>query len=242
MRVVVLCMAFIFVLGCGGGSNSSKVDEPLYQEQWAIHYDKAFYAAYEINKEAHIHASDSLSSFTGKGVKIAIIDIGLDPNHLEYRNNIDKLINSADGSENVVCSNSESCYHGSAITGIIASNVNGKGLRGIAPDVEIVFIKLDLAGFIGDDEILDALNYAEKENVDIINSSWGTSDVSPVIKEKIDSMAKNGRDGKGILFVFASGNKGRENINDESMLESVIGVGSSDEENLRAIYVILVKD
>jgi subtilisin family serine protease len=49
-------------------------------------------------------------------------------------------------------------------------------------------------------------------------------------------MATKGRDGKGILMVFASGNDGKEVFNDESMLETVIGVGASDEDNLRAIY------
>ena len=89
---------------------------------------------------------------------------------------------------------------------------------------------------MGDSEILDALEFAKKENVDIVNASWGTGDVSAIVKEKIDNMATKGRDGKGIVFVFASGNKGKDAKNDESMLNSVIGVGSSDEENLRAIY------
>lgn len=56
---------------------------------------------------------------------------------------------------------------------MIASNINNRGLRGIAPDVKLVLIKLDLAGYVGDDEILNALQYAANENVDIINNSWG---------------------------------------------------------------------
>lgn len=236
MKFFVFFIILFLLFGCGKENTSLKTSEPLYQEQWALHYDKPFYDAYEIEKDAHIHATKSMHSWTGKGVKVAVIDMGLDENHEEYRNNIVKLINSADGSNNVKCTNSEECYHGSAVTGIIASNINGKGLRGIAPDVEIVFIKLDLAGYIGDDEILNALEYAEKENVDIINNSWGTGEVSPVVQEKIDEMAINGRNGKGIVFVFASGNKGKESNNDESMLQAVIGVGSTDEENLRAVY------
>lgn len=227
-----------FVIVFYGCKNSSTIveDEPFYQEQWAIHFDKAFYDAYAIDQDAHIHGEKTMSKYTGRGVKIAIIDIGLDTEHVEYKNNIIKAINSADGSSNVACVNSSACYHGSAVTGVIASNINNKGLRGIAPDAQIVFIKLDLAGYVGDDEILDALNYAEQEGVDIINNSWGTGDISPVVQEKIDEMATNGRDGKGIIFIFASGNDGQENNSDESMIESVIGVGSSDEENLRAIY------
>lgn len=233
-NILFVIIYFIFV-GCDNHS-SKQIQEPLYQEQWALHYDKAFYDAYAINKDAHIHGQNSLNNYTGRDVKVAIIDIGFDKNHFEYKNNIVKTINSADGSSIVKCTNSSGCYHGSAVAGIIASNINNKGLRGIAPDVKLVLIKLDLAGYIGDDEILNALQYAQDENVDIINNSWGTGDISPVVKEKIDEMATNGRDGKGIIFIFASGNKGKEQNNDESMIDSVIGVGSTDEENLRAIY------
>jgi len=234
MKLFVSILVIIFFAACD--KNTSVEDEPLYQEQWALHYDKAFYDAYAINKDAHIHAEFSLNNYTGKGVKVAIIDIGFDKNHFEYKNNIVKTINSADGRSNVKCTNSNECYHGSAVAGVIASNINNKGLRGIAPDVKLVLIKLDLAGYVGDDEILNALQYAENEDVDIINNSWGTGEISPVVQEKIDNMATNGRDGKGVVFVFASGNRGKENNNDESMIESVIGVGASDEENLRAIY------
>jgi len=234
MKLFLFILTILFFAACN--KNTSEKDEPLYQEQWALHYDKAFYDAYAINTDANVHGLNSFKHYTGKGVKMAIIDIGFDKNHFEYKNNIIKTINSADGSNNVECINSTECYHGSAVTGVIASNINTRGLRGIAPDVKLVLIKLDLAGYVGDDEILNALQYAEDEDIDIINNSWGTGEISPVVQEKIDNMATNGRDRKGIVFVFASGNRGKENTNDESMIESVIGVGASDEENLRAIY------
>jgi len=226
----------VFAIGLTACGNEKIPDEPFYQEQWAIHYDRAFYEAYAINPDAHIHGQNTMQQYTGKGVKIAVIDVGLDVNHPEIRNNVVKAINSRDGSNNVACTNSSTCFHGTAITGVIASNINGEGLRGIAPDANIVFIQLDLNGFLSSGEILAALNYAEAEQVDIINCSWGTGNVSPVVQAKIDQMATTGRNGKGAIFVFASGNKGQTLTNDESMLASVIGVGSSDEENLRAIY------
>jgi len=211
-------------------------DEPFYQEQWALHYDQPFYEAYAIAPDAHIHGESTLRKYRGKGVKIAVIDVGVDSQHPEFQSNIIKTINSRDGSADVACIGSASCFHGTAITGVIASNINGIGLRGIAPQADIVFIKLDLNGFLSDNEILDALNYAEAENVDVINCSWGTGNVSPIVQRKIDQMATAGRGGKGTIFVFAIGNQGQGLTNDESLLDSVIGVGSSDEGNLRAIY------
>lgn len=220
-------------------NNSSSIltlKEPLYQEQWALHYDRAFYNAYDIDKEAHIHGEKSMNQYSGKGVRVGIIDIAIDVNHTEYINNLSKVINSRDGSSIIKCDDMDICYHGTAVAGVIASNINGIGLRGIAPDVNLTFINLDLKGFVSDSEIVDALNYVEEENLDIVNCSWGTGDVSPIVQEKIDELATKGRDGKGVIFVFATGNKGKGLENDESMLESVIGVGSTDEENLRATY------
>jgi len=231
MRLIIF--SCLLLLGCNN-KNNIPVTEPLYQEQWALHYNKPFYDAYKIDQNAHINTEGV--AYTGRGIKIAVIDIGLDKNHPEFKDNIINAINSADGSNNVSCQHSEDCYHGTAVTGIIAANINGFGLRGVAPNAQISFIKLDLEGYAGDDEILAAFDYAEKLNVDIVSNSWGTEDVSPVIIEKINHMATKGRGGKGILVVFAIGNDGKEVHNDESMLESVIGVGSSDEDNLRAIY------
>jgi len=233
-RYFLYVILVFFIIGCG--KDSRIFNEPLHQEQWALYYDKPFYDAYEIHKKAHINAEKTLKTYTGKGVKIAIIDMGIDKNHSEYKHALKKVINSRDGTKNIVCNDFRNCYHGTAVTGVIASAINNEGLRGIAPESEIIFIHLDLKGYVGDDEILDALAYAENENVDIVNASWGTGNVSPIVKAKIDSMANSGRDEKGIIFIFATGNKGKEVSNDESMLESVIGVGSTDEENLRAIY------
>ena len=232
MRLVLFCCLFL-LLGCNN-KNNLPTTEPLYQEQWAIHYNKPFYDAYKIDQNAHINTEGV--AYTGRGIKIAVIDIGLDKNHPEFQNNIINTINSADGSDDVRCQHSEDCYHGTAVTGIIAANINGYGLRGIAPNAQISFIKLDLEGYAGDDEILAAFDYAEKLDVDIVSNSWGTEDVSPVIIEKINHMATKGRNGKGILLVFASGNDGKEVFNDESMLETVIGVGATDKDSLRAIY------
>ena len=89
MKLFLSSLSIVFFVACNRGTPVE--DEPLYQEQWALHYDKAFYDAYAINTEAHIHALNSFKHYTGKGVKVAIIDIGFDKNHFEYKNNIVKL-------------------------------------------------------------------------------------------------------------------------------------------------------
>ena len=217
-------------------NKQKEIEEPLYQEQWSIHYDKPFYDAYNIDKDAHIHLGEYDKKYSGKNIKIAIIDSGFDVNQIEFKNNITSEYNTRDGSLDVGSNDSENGYHGTAVTGIIASNINNKGLKGLAPNVELIFIKLDLGGFLDDEDFIKAFELAENAGADVINCSWGTGDVSNIVKVKIKELASQGRDGKGILVLFAAGNDGNEIKNDESAIDDVIGVGSTDEENLRAIY------
>ncbi len=245
-RFFIYLLLSIFVAGCGGSASEpplknnvkkhSYKDEPLYHEQWALEYNKEFFEKNDIDKNAHINAKNALQKYSGKNITIAIIDNFLDTNHFEIKKNIKKAINVRDRSSNVFCNECEEFYHGSAVTGIIASNINEKGIRGLAPDVDIIFIKLDLNGYVSDSEFLDAFYLAVENKADIINCSWGTEDVSDIVKSEINRLSTKARDGKGVIFVFAAGNEKKRVTNDESALSSVIGVGSSDERNLRAIY------
>ncbi len=258
MKYIAFFIVFFFIVGCGnasepytrglstgasGGSGDivgttkpEKVRpsylEPLYQEQWALLYDEPFYDAYKINKDAHVHFGKYIKKYTGKHVKVAIIDEGFDVNHYEYKKNLVAYFNSRDGSHMIDVNET----HGTEVAGVIASNENNKGIRGFAPDVELVFIHLELSGFLDTEDFLKAFQIAEEEHVDVINCSWGTGDVSEVVKAKIAELATKGRDGKGINIVFASGNTNEDITRDESSLDDVIGVGASDEENLRAVY------
>lgn len=231
---------FLFILmGCDENRSADKLNlrsEPLYKEQWALSYYKPFYDAYQINPDAHVHGDIALQQYSGRGVKVAVIDTGINSDHFELKSNIIKVINARDGSSEIVCNIYDECSHGTAITGIIAADINQRGLRGFAPSTEIIFVNLDLNGYLADSEYIRAFELAAENGAQVIVCSWGTGDVSPVVKEKIDELAQTGRNGKGIVIIFAVANEGNESGNDESMLESVIGVGSSDEENLRSYY------
>ncbi len=244
MKITLVFLSLLFFIGCGGSSeppmtqatNKKDLKEPFYNEQWALHYDKKFYDDNDIDKDAHIYITNTFKKYRGKGVTIAVIDTSLDTNHFEIKQSIKKAINIKDKSSNVNCQTCEDAYHGNAVTGIIAANINNKGIRGIAPEANIIFIKLDLSGYVSDSEFLDAFHLAIENKADIINCSWGTDDVSDVVKSEIERLSTEARNGKGVIFVFATGNETKRITNDESAIKSVIGVGSSDERNLRAVY------
>jgi subtilisin family serine protease len=239
---VPLSIGCLILAGCGSDSSDSGVtsfplhSEPLAYEQWPLLPDNTFYNQEGIAADAHVHAEKTLSKYSGKGVKVAVIDAALNAQHVELKGRVVAIEDAHSNGPYQGCDFASECDHGMAVTGIIASGINQQGLRGIAPESEIVFIHLALDGFVYDSDFINAFDIALKHDVDIVVCSWGTGDVSEIVAAKIEQLATQGRDGKGINIIFSAANNSAEMGNDESMLESVIGVGSSDESNQRSYY------
>ncbi len=207
--------------------------EPYYHQQWYLEENKTFYDHHAIDANASIHSGEVLKHYSGKDVRIAIIDDGLDVTHEELNNSVMQTYDITTGGTNV-SHNSSYGYHGTAVTGIIASNANAKGIIGIAHNAKIIFLKYREG--MSDSETIELFQKAEAFGADIINCSWGTYDVSQSVKETIQYLANHGRDGRGTLIVFAVGNDAQEMRNDESAIPEVVAVGATDKDNLRAWY------
>ena len=164
--------------------------------------NETFYEENSIHSEAHIHPKDILEQLSGDGVKIAIIDSGLDVTHEDLQGAVTHTYDVTTKTSNVAHTNIYDS-HGTAVTGIIGSRVNAKGITGIANRSEIIFLKYKEQ--MSDSETIELFHKAEEFGADIINCSWGTYDVSDAVKETIQDLAQNGRDGKGTIIVFCSG-------------------------------------
>ena len=114
---------------------------------------------------------------TGKGVKIAVIDTGIDIKHTELKKRIPFKKNFVDKSQ----SRFEDDIHGTAIAGIIGSNAgNAEGMVGVAPDAEIYALKSCWQesknyqdAYCNTFTLAKAINVAILKQVDIINLSLG---------------------------------------------------------------------
>jgi len=222
-------------IASGGSSdaNVSLYDEPYFYQQWALYEDSDFYRAYRIDSDAHIHAETLLDDYGGRGVKIAVIDEGLDVAHEDLSGAIEATFDLASGGVDVSPSDSIS-YHGTAVTGIVAARANGMGIGGVASESRVLFLKYKT--FMTDSEVIELFDQAAAFGADIINNSWGSGNVSPAVSAKITDLAINGRDGKGICIVFSAGNDVSDNSNDESSIPEVISVGATNKFNERASY------
>jgi subtilisin family serine protease len=208
-------------------------DEPLFEQQWYINYNESFYTQNSVDENANINGSDALSKYSAKGITIAIIDNGLDVNHEELEGALLSTYDLSTKTDDVSHSASYD-YHGTAVTGIIGARINSKGIYGIANKANLVFLKFKNS--MSDSETIEVFEKAEELGADVINCSWGTYDVSIAVKEKIQDLATNGRDGKGIPIVFSAGNDNKNMRNDEANIPEVISVGSTNKDNDRSNY------
>ncbi|MEX0642679.1 MAG: S8 family serine peptidase [Pirellulales bacterium] len=154
---------------------------------------------------------------TGAGVRVAVLDTGTQVFHPDLIANLNRTIrfNSITGTNNPSPNLLEPGHeHGTAVAGLIgASANNGIGGTGVAPGVDLVAIKL-LGTGATDATILAAFQYVNQNDVDITNNSWGPGlarFIAGPTPDQITSLRDSvifGRDGKGIIHVFASGNSG----------------------------------
>ncbi len=156
------------------------------------------------------------NNITGKGVRIAIFDGGfptVDVNpafeHVRKNNRIIKTYDFTKKRENVYYSIS----HGTMVMSNICGIVNGKKL-GLATDAEFLLAKTEVytEPFSEEENWLAAVEWADKNGADIINSSlgytyqryfpWDMNGTSFVAR------AANIAARKGILVINAAGNEG----------------------------------
>lgn len=147
----------------------------------------------------------------GKGVVIALFITGCQVNHPDLKGRIIGGKNfSNDGKPDDI---SDLNGHGTYIAGIIGANENGNGIVGVAPEANLLILKVfDADNIIHIQNLIDAMDYAmawrgpNEERVRIfalpIGSSISDSNLHEAIKRAVQ---------KDILVVSAVGNDGDAN-------------------------------
>jgi subtilisin len=130
----------------------------------------------------------------GKGIKVAVIDTGK-PNHSDLRI-ADYVDFTGTGVE-------DRRGHSTHCCGIIAAN--GK-IKGVAPEVELVTLKVfPDQGSASPAAIAGALQWCQKNKIDIISMSFGSPSDDSSIRQEIKKCYE-----AGIVMVAAAGNFGRD--------------------------------
>jgi subtilisin family serine protease len=192
--------------------------EPLGPCQW----DMALMNATE---------AGSYAKATGKGVKVGIIDSGVDLTHPDIAPNLNLDLScsfifddtpTANPAEiaNGDCNNKAAVQdlsgHGTHVASSVAAPVNGIGIAGVAPEATIVGLKgCTEAGYCFADSIVAALRYAGDVGLDVVNLSLfadpylyyckNEKEQKAILKE-LERAARYAQQ-KGVLIVSSAGNE-----------------------------------
>ncbi len=159
------------------------------------------YAALEYGAIA-MRADQAHRLSTGKGVRIMVIDTGMDKEHPDLRGRIAKTANFVEGGESSFAQDP----HGTAVAGVIGARANdGVGIYGIAPDAELMAAKAcwypksrNNAALCSSWTLAKALDFAINMNSHIINMSL--SGPADALLERLIGAAES----KGIIVVAAA--------------------------------------
>lgn len=153
-----------------------------------------------------VKACDAWAVSKGSGIKVAVIDQGIELTHEDLAANI------YPSSYDVPTNSSPSQIrgnHGTACAGIIGANDNSIGITGIAPDCQLMSVSCDLSAInttvaAG---LANGINWARTNGADVISNSWQLPGISSsLLTDAINNALTLGRGGKGCVVVFASGN------------------------------------
>ncbi len=133
-------------------------------------------------------------------IKVAILDTGISTKHTELKPNVKGCYNAISLFKN--CNDLNG--HGSHVAGTIGAVKNGKGVVGMAPQVDLYAVKvLNDAGWGYMSDIIEGIMWAATNNMDVINLSLGASTGSQSMHDAVVA-AKNA----GVVVVAAAGNNG----------------------------------
>ncbi|KAL5274649.1 FURIN family protein [Megaselia abdita] len=181
---------------------------------------------------------------TGKGIVVTILDDGLEYDHPDIEHNYDPKasydVNNNDSDPSPQYDMTDSNRHGTRCAGEVAATANNSFCAvGIAYGAKVGGVRM-LDGDVTDAVEARSLSLFP-QHIDIYSASWGPDDDGKTVdgpgdlatRAFIEGVTK-GRDGKGSIFIWASGNGGREldNCNCDGYTNSIwtLSISSATED------------
>jgi len=153
-----------------------------------------------------IGADKAWGKYRGRGIKIGVIDTGIDYNHPDL--NVAEYTSFVDDTDGY-----DSGFHGTHVSGIIAGVDNNIGITGVAPEAELYVAKIfDANGKTTTEAQYAAFRWMIEKGVHVVNMSFGGMfpiDL-PGVAEFIEEYHRRIKEmhDAGIILVAASGNSG----------------------------------
>lgn len=242
---IVLSTVALFA-GCGGGGDSTPDEtpppsgpDPYYSSQW--HLKNTGQAGGGVGED--INVEPAWASVKGSSVKIAVVDDGMDIYHEDLVSNV------VPGSYNYINGGSDpsaNSKHGTQVAGLAgARDLNGTGVRGVAPRASLVSYNL-----LRNWSTSNAADAATRGLVHVNTNSWGPADdgdlhdPGTLWRDAIEYGLTQGRGGLGTVYTWAAGNGGtgpwpyidNSNYDGQANHRGVIAVAAVTDKGFKASY------
>jgi subtilisin family serine protease len=172
-----------------------------------------------------VHAPAAWDVTQGQGVKVAVIDTGIDLHQQDLYGQVDGGY-SAIMQDEKPADYQDDNGHGTHVSGIIAARQDGEGVVGVAPKARLYAVKVlgaDGSGNLSD--VIDGIIWATNHGMQVANMSLGAPIDSPAMHEAIQYAA-----GMGMVVVAAAGNSGGA-VGYPGAYPEVITVAASDSQD-----------
>jgi kexin len=218
-------------------------DDPLFLSQWHLkNSGQSGQNMVPAKSGEDLNISRAWQIATGTGIRIAVVDDGLDIRHEDLRTvtgkHWDYRVNAYGDPS------SDSSSHGTACAGLAAAKGNnGIGVTGTAFNASLVGYNLLAAstGMFGADAVIKDLDHNH-----IYTNSYGAPDGTGTIastdhawRTAIDTGVTSGRQGKGAVYIWAAGNGApvdRSDYDSQANYHGVMAVGALNDQGTSAAY------
>ncbi|KAG7481259.1 hypothetical protein MATL_G00064660 [Megalops atlanticus] len=232
---------------CSTCSADNLFDDPMWSQQWYLQDTRTSPSLPKLD----LHVIPVWKKgITGKGVVITVLDDGLEWNHTDIYPNYDPAasydFNDNDPDPFPRYDSTNENKHGTRCAGEIAMQANNNKCGvGVAYNAKVGGIRM-LDGIVTDAIEASSIGF-NPDHVDIYSASWGPNDDGKTVEgpgrlaqKAFEYGIQKGRGGKGSIFVWASGNGGRQgdNCDCDGYTDSIytISISSASQQGLSPWY------
>ncbi len=168
---------------------------------------------------ARVEAPAAWTASRGQGVRLVVIDTGIDLTHPE-------LAGIIKGGWNAISTSStfnDDNGHGTHCSGTIAAKDDDQGVVGVAPQIDLYGVKvLDRNGSGTFDDVIAGMLWAVENKMEVASMSLGAGQGNQSLADAVEAMRKS-----GVILIAAAGNSGGS-VGYPAAYPGAIAVAASD--------------